>query len=56
MYLQGQFIRLYQNIRFTVLGLMMILIIKLNILTGETDTWFKEYEPCTSGKKLRFNF
>lgn len=32
-----------------------VLIIKLNILTGETDSWYEKYDPNPS-KKLRFNF
>ena len=32
-----------------------VLIIKLNILTGETDTWYEEYDP-TPSKKLKFTF
>ena len=32
-----------------------ILIIKLNTITGETDTWYKQYDPNPS-KKLKFTF
>ncbi len=32
-----------------------ILIIKLNTITGETDTWYKQYDPNPS-KRLKFTF
>ena len=32
-----------------------VLIIKLNTITGETDTWYEQYDPNPS-KKLKFTF
>jgi len=32
-----------------------VLIIKLNVLTGETNRWYEQYDPNPS-KKLKFNF
>jgi len=31
-----------------------VLIIKLNTLTGETDTWYEQYDPNPSGKTFEF--
>ena len=32
-----------------------VLIIKLNTITGETDTWYEQYDPNPSNK-LKFKF
>jgi hypothetical protein len=32
-----------------------VLIIKLNMLTGETDSWYEQYDPNPSNKK-KFTF
>jgi hypothetical protein len=32
-----------------------VLIIKLNTITGETDTWYEQYDPNPSNK-LKFTF
>ncbi|MBA7491561.1 hypothetical protein ES702_02109 [subsurface metagenome] len=32
-----------------------VLIIKLNVLTGETNSWYEQYDP-NSSKRLKFNF
>ena len=32
-----------------------VLIIKLNTLTGETDTWYDQFDPNPSNRKFKFN-